>query len=290
MTEKPAIAFIGPGKVGCALAAHLQEKGFKIIGAVIREGGRTEGRPGQEVFPALTSDWSSLLPEARLIFITTPDDQIAPIARDLRQKELIDQDTVLVHTSGHHPASIMGERNVLAMHPLLSMARWDLARDNLGKAWFFLDGDKRGLAWGEKICRALELNWEIIPGEKKGAYHAGAVIFSNYLVALVNAGLELHKKAGIGEEAALSAALPLVESTLTNLRELGPTEALTGPVARGDLGTVQGHLQILDGEEQLDNLYRALAGYTLEIARKKGLSEGTYWQMKKYLEEGTDNG
>jgi len=285
MTDNPAIAFVGPGKVGCALAALMQEKSLRIIGAAIRPGSAGGKKPGQEVFPYLTADKIELAKKADIIFITTPDDKIASVAEELRKGGGVGEETVLAHTSGHHPATILGEKNVFAMHPLLAMARWDIARKKLETAWFFLDGDEKGLETGKVLGKKLGLNWEIIDGTKKAFYHASAVVFSNYLVALVNAGLELQKKAGISEEAGLKAVFPLIESTLLNLKELGPIEALTGPVARGDIGTVAGHLKALNGEENLQRLYRELGLFTLEIAREKGLKGSAYIGMKKMLEE-----
>ncbi len=290
MLNNPAIAFVGPGKVGCALAALMQEKGLNVIGAVTRVASSDKTKPGQEIFPELTTDRGTLARRADIIFITTPDDRIAEIAEDLRKKENAGSKKLLVHTSGHHSASILGEKNVLAMHPLLSIARWDLARESLKKAWFFLDGDQFGLEKGRELAQILELNWEVIDGSNKASYHAAAVTFSNYLVALVNAGLELQKKAGIEKEEGLEAAFPLIESTLKNLRDLGPTEALTGPVARGDRGTVEGHLKVMAGEERLERLYREMGLFTLEIARRKGLEAEAYREMKKILEEGITGG
>jgi len=290
MKDNPSIAFVGPGKVGCALAAIMQEKGLNIIGAATRPESVGEKKPGQEVFPYLTSDPVRLAQNADIIFITTPDDRIASIAEKLKKEKALKPEAILVHTSGHHPASILGDKNVLAMHPLLSMARWDLARENIKSAWFFLDGDQAGLEKGKDLAEVLGLNWTIIESGKKAFYHAAAVLFSNYLVALVNAGLELQQKAGISKSTGLKAALPLIESTLNNLHELGPVEALTGPVARGDKGTVEGHLKAMKEEKGLCSLYCELGLYTLEIARKKGLSPEAYRQMLKTLEEGITRG
>lgn len=290
MKGNPSIAFVGPGRVGCALASIMKEEGLNIIGAATRPDSSGEKKPGQEVFPYLTPDLAQLAQNADIIFITTPDDQIASIAEKLKKEKALKPDTIMVHTSGHHPASILGDKNVLAMHPLLSMARWDLARKNIKSAWFFLDGDQQGLEKGKELAKILGLNWTVIESDKKAFYHAAAVLFSNYLVAMVNAGLELQEKAGISKETGLKAALPLIESTLNNLQELGPVEALTGPVARGDKGTVAGHLKAMKGDKRLCKLYRELGLFTLEIAKEKGLPAEAYRQMLKTLEEEITHG
>jgi len=228
-----------------------------------------------------------------IIFITTPDDQIEAIAQKLLSSRAIKKDTLLVHTSGYHVADILrgGENDhyVLSAHPLLSVANWELARKNLEKAFFFLEGDEKGLEWGSQLLETIGVQWQEISAEDKANYHAAAVVFSNFLVTLINAGISLQEMAGIPRETGLKAAIPLLESTLRNVENLGAKKALTGPVARGDVGTVSGHLKALAENENLQEFYRNMSEFTLEIARERGLDSKKYENLKALLKEVTHN-
>jgi len=105
----------------------------------------------------------------------------------------------------------------------------------------------------------------------KPLYHAAAVIVSNYTVALSALAERLALAAGIPAEAAGRIFLPLLEGTWRNLEMRGSTDALTGPIVRGDAGTVRAHLQALD--EEAKRLYAVMGLEALKVARKGGLSE-----------------
>ena len=101
-------------------------------------------------------------------------------------------------------------------------------------------------------------------------YHAGAVIASNYVVALADAARALLVEAGVPGDQALPALIPLMSSVVQNLSQLGLPGALTGPVERGDVSSVEQHLRILAARapEMLD-LYRRLGRDVLRLAREK---------------------
>ena len=104
-------------------------------------------------------------------------------------------------------------------------------------------------------------------------YHAAAVMASNYLVALLGAAEAMMIAAGAPREAAMPALSPLIRSTIDNALRLGPVAALTGPIQRGDAGTVAGHLEALtSAPEPVTSLYRAAGLATLDIARRRGLA------------------
>jgi predicted short-subunit dehydrogenase-like oxidoreductase (DUF2520 family) len=102
-------------------------------------------------------------------------------------------------------------------------------------------------------------------------YHAGAVVVSNFFVALVDHGLRYFQALGADRKDALRAVLPLIRGTLANIESAGIPDALTGPIMRGDVQTVRGHLEALgDRAPGLLPLYRELARHTVAVAREKG--------------------
>ena len=102
-------------------------------------------------------------------------------------------------------------------------------------------------------------------------YHASAVVASNYLVTLLDLSLSLIKLAGMTGEDALRGLKPLIEGTISNVEKMGVQNALTGPIARGDILTIEKHLSEIESKApRLLSLYRTLGLYTVEIAKEKG--------------------
>ena len=107
--------------------------------------------------------------------------------------------------------------------------------------------------------------------ENRALYHAALCVMSNYLVALADLGSGLLAHSGMDRAEALAAAEPLIRGTVENIGSVGVPDALTGPIARGDIATVARHLQALDAiDKKTGDTYRALGVYTVDIARRKG--------------------
>jgi predicted short-subunit dehydrogenase-like oxidoreductase (DUF2520 family) len=119
----------------------------------------------------------------------------------------------------------------------------------------------------------------LAPGAK-AAYHAGAVMASNYAVVLADVAARLARQAGVGADEAVALYLPLMRGTVANLAA-GPAAALTGPVRRGDEATVRRHLAALGPEDRA--LYRALGLLALRIAREAGLGDGPAAAVERAL-------
>jgi predicted short-subunit dehydrogenase-like oxidoreductase (DUF2520 family) len=110
-----------------------------------------------------------------------------------------------------------------------------------------------------------------IATEAKPLYHAAAVMACNYVVALEDVAVEMAAEAGLPRERALEALLPLVRGTVENLAQVGLPDALTGPIARGDVETVQRHLEALGPLGPAPNqIYRVLGRAALRVARARG--------------------
>jgi len=131
----------------------------------------------------------------------------------------------------------------------------------------------RALDAAERIARALGMRPFRLTGKAKAIYHAGAVFASNYFVVVEAVAQRLLRHAGLSDAEAWQALRPLVEGTLENLLHQQPTDALTGPVVRGDDATIRRHLESLTKDDAL--LYRALGRVALELAEKRGMAEAT---------------
>jgi len=142
--------------------------------------------------------------------------------------------------------------------------------------------DDRALQQGERLAATLGMRTVRLGPGAKPAYHAGAVIASNYAVVLAAVAEELALAAGVPPADAARLYLPLMRGTVANL-SLGTAAALTGPVRRGDEATVRTHLAALGSRERL--LYQALGREALRLARRAGLGDGPAAAVERALSE-----
>ncbi len=269
-------ALIGPGRVGSAIAKALLQKGglpVSIIGrnlAATREACDFIGcNPDQA-----TTDLHCA-GGADLILLAVPDDSIAAIAHQLQQQNIPKPGTVLLHFSGVHTAAIMrypeSRACLFSLHPLLPFADCQQAYERLKHAPYIGEGDDTARRIAETLCTALGGRLQIISPHRKPLYHAAVCMASNYLVTLIAAATDLLKECGIDPDQGEALLLPLLEATLENVAGGGTGNGLTGPVVRGDKGTIEAHIQAL---KQVDagllDLYCLLGTRTVLLAENSG--------------------
>lgn len=275
------VGIIGAGKVGTAFSLFLMDRGVQLAGF----SSRTYVSAQKAAALANTTAYESpleLICEADLIFLTVVDDQIEPLATWLAaslQKAMPEswekvQLPIFVHMSGAHSAASLAPLalagyETATLHPLQSISEVQLARQAFPGTLFCAEttAGSRFETWLlETGIRHVKIS-----SDYKALYHAGAVFASNYLVTLLDAAVNLLMKAGFTISEATEGLMPLVQGSLENFRQLGAENALTGPIARGDVKTVQRHLETLKSLAALDALYRAMAVATLELALRQKL-------------------
>jgi predicted short-subunit dehydrogenase-like oxidoreductase (DUF2520 family) len=273
--SKPKIAVVGAGKVGSALALLLNRQGYPVAG-VASKGIASARRVADELKVPATVNPEEVTKGADVVFITTPDRVIAGVAAEINKRGGFRPGQVVFHTSGAHSADEVGAARLAgayaaSLHPLQSFADIKMAMENLPGSYFALEGDPEALPLAEQIVRDLGGKSFAIAAKDKPLYHAAACIASNYLVSLMHFATGLYSRFGLNREEAFEALFPLVRGTIKNISQVGPLQALTGPVARGDGPTLEGHLEALKnvGEQELD-LYSKLGLYTVRIALEKG--------------------
>ena len=158
------------------------------------------------------------------------------------------------------------------MHPLRSVPP-PPATATLREAWFAVEGDEAARRAAGQVVAALdgrELALSSEPGSK-ARYHAAATLAAGGAVGLLDAARELLGPSAVADEVAREALADLARGALENAGALGAANALTGPVARGDVDVVSGHLDVLErADPELARLYRALARRSLALARSRG--------------------
>ncbi|MCR4440696.1 MAG: DUF2520 domain-containing protein [Peptococcaceae bacterium] len=281
------VGIIGLGRIGTALAVSLERCGYLVKTVRRDQGAKRAGLINGKDFAVITLEQAAQ--ETEVIFITTPDDAIESTAKRLAEIGIKCQ--AVLHMSGSLSSEILEPlRQAGAMtgslHPLQSFPSLERAVENLPGSYFTYEGDPSLLFWVSTLVERFGGILKILPSpETKAVYHAGAVIASNYLVALAQLAIDCLAQAGFTPEEARAALLPLMKGTMNNLLCLPPAKALTGPVCRGDVGVVESHLKALEQElpEALD-AYCALAPVLARIAVESGRITGKqYDELIKLL-------
>jgi len=199
------------------------------------------------------------------------------VAQDLARQRAFKPNTILAHLSGALSSEILQDArefcqcSVASLHPLQTFPTIDAAISMIQGAWCFFEGDDKALSVLEQLAHTLGMKPYRIDKKAKTLYHASAVIACNYFIALMDAALALAEQAGIDRATAWSALEVLIKTTHKNIEALGTKNALTGPIARGDIDTVKRHLEQLNQTtDDLDDLYRTLGSYTATLAVQKG--------------------
>ena len=265
------IGFVGAGVVATALAVALSRRGYDI--PVVASRHRDSAARLAARLPACVPESAQAVADlADLVFITTPDDAIAGVADEVRWRP----GQAVIHCSGAASTEILWPARaagaaVGAFHPLQSFASVEQAIESLPGTTFATEADEPLLSRLVEIATALGGAVVRLRPEDKVLYHASAVLVSNYLVTLVKLATDLWSSFGVDRSTATQALLPLLRGTLGNLERVGLPDCLTGPIARGDLGTVRRHLSALSvGPAGIAETYRLLGIDTIPLAAEKG--------------------
>jgi predicted short-subunit dehydrogenase-like oxidoreductase (DUF2520 family) len=235
--ELDSIAVVGAGRLGTALTAALRAAGLPVTGPLGR-------RPD--------------LAGATLVLLCVPDGEIAAAAATVAAGPLVG------HCSGATTLDPLAGHEAFSLHPLMTVPAGSPPEAFRGAAAAVDGSTPRALAAAGELARRLGMRPMRVAPEDRAAYHAAASIASNFLVTLEAAAERLAGTAGV-DRAALA---PLVRAAVDTWAELGPERALTGPIARGDEGTVARQREaVLERTPELAPLFDALVEATRTLAR-----------------------
>lgn len=264
--------FIGAGTTGTALAVRLSQKGWPVVAVSSRTLSSAQKLVRRVSNCQAYPTTQELADVAEMVFITTPDDVIAEVCGKVQWHK----GQSVLHCSGAHSVDILEPAKELgaavgSFHPLQTFADVDQAIKNLPGSTFALEAEEPLLSTLKELVHLLNGNWVRLGSGDKVLYHTAAVFACNYLVTLVKLALDLWKDFGVSSKEATRALLPLLKGTLNNIDNIGVPDCLTGPIARGDLGTIERHLRALDAKNpSLVTTYKELGLQTIPIALAKG--------------------
>jgi predicted short-subunit dehydrogenase-like oxidoreductase (DUF2520 family) len=265
------LGFIGAGTVGTALSVRLRSNNYQVVAVSSRS--QTSARKLAQTVNdcrAFNSN-QDVADAADLVFITTPDDTIASVATAIQWH----REQSVVHCSGALSADILEPAKKLgaqvgSFHPLQAFASVKQAIEDIPGSTFALEAEEPLLNTLKDITTALDGHWIKLKASDKVVYHAAAVIACNYLVTLVKLATDLWQSFDISQSQATRALLPLIRGTIHNIDAVGIPQCLTGPIARGDIKTIEKHFKALQQvAPALVSIYQELGLQTIPIALAK---------------------
>jgi len=272
-------AIIGAGMVGTAIGFLLKKAGHNIVAVAdlspqhLKRAKNFIGAPGfQNPAPATAL--------ADCLLITTPDDRIQSVCARIVSESPVRGKKVF-HMSGAGGLDLLDSAYragaaVASIHPLQSFSSIESAIQNIPGSYFGVTSSKGAKKLSADIVRDLRGIPIYIKPDQKPLYHAAACIASNYLVSLMSVVEAIYLSIGFSEKDARKAYLPLVYGSLKNIEKQGCKSALTGPIARGDSGTVQKHIEAMVRHlPQHSSLYANMGMTAVKLARQKGTLNDT---------------
>jgi predicted short-subunit dehydrogenase-like oxidoreductase (DUF2520 family) len=257
------VGVVGAGRVGAVLGAALSAAGHRVVAAAAVSAASRERAarllPGAEIRPA--DDVARAATD--LLLLAVPDDALAGVVAGLATTGALQPGQIVAHTSGAHGLAVLGSVTGMALHPAMTFTGTDADLDRLpGIAWGVTSADR---PFATRLVADLGGVPEWIAEDARPLYHAALAHGANHLVTLVNEAADLLRAAGVDRpERVLS---PLLHAALDNALRLGDA-ALTGPVSRGDAGTVGKHLDRMPSDAV--PAYLALARRTADRAIAAG--------------------
>jgi len=290
--KKDTIAILGAGKVGTAVGFLLLSSGYEIVAIASRSDESikrgveyTRGKPFRSLSQAAAM--------AECIIISTSDDAIASVCEKITKDGAVSPGKKVIHMSGAGGLDLLESARksgayVASIHPIQSFADVTGAIENIPGTTFGITAREEIKEWSVQIVKDLGGVPFFVSDEDKPLYHAAACMASNYLVTLMNMVVEVYQSLGLTRDEAMKAFWPLVRGTIKNIENQGTVQSLTGPISRGDIGTVEKHLQAFQTKlPEFLNLYRELGVFTVDIGHKKeSLSDERAREIKLLLAGG----
>lgn len=275
------IGIIGAGKVGTTLGKYLSEAGTEITGYYSRTKKSADDAATFTETKAF-QNMTELVAASDTIFITTPDGVIEKVwqeltAEDIRQK-------IICHFSGSLSSYVFSGIGATgayggSIHPMYAFSDRFTSYQQFHTAYLTMEGAEEMLQAMRSLFEGLGHKVLTLLPENKIKYHAAAALASNEMLALMQTSLDLLADCGFAQEEAMELLKPLVMGNITSMLEKGCVSALTGPIERGDVHTVEKHLEALAGNEA-EKVYRSLGGTMIRLAQSKN-PDRDYSAMKE---------
>ena len=285
MNSLPIINIVGCGRVGKTLGKLLHQKQLAQIQDIVNVTLKSAQQAVNFIGAGTACQNLESLRSADIYLMTTPDHVIQFICEQLLTVHIPKVSAMFVQCSGilsaakSMPTAKAKGYQVVSVHPLKSFADPNKSVETFDGTYCALEGNANAIEKCDTLLTALGAKTFIVNSKQKALYHAAAVMASNYVVTLHDIAEKTFMHAGIDKTTATHITHSLMQGTLNNLENLTAKEALTGPMYRGELNTIQQHVMALLNYPQLFLAYQALGINTLS------LTEHTHQKKHSLLQE-----
>ena len=282
------VGFIGAGKAGCSLGKYFSDNcdmnDLQVTGyySLYEEEARWAA-----VFTNSTTFecMDDVITASDAIIFSTPDGAIKNVWDSIDKDYL--QGKIIGHLSGSLSSDVFSGIEdygayAISIHPLFAFSDKESAYQQLNDVCFTLEGDSYAVSKWQCVLEKLGNASVEISKEVKPAYHAAASIVSNHVISVLHAGYKTLEMCGFSEAEARRFTSNLIRYNVEHVITDGCVDALTGPIERGDVGTVEKHLDVID--ESFAGLYRVCGEQLLELAKDKN-PERDYKAMEQVLRD-----
>ena len=282
------IGFVGAGRAGCSLGKYFTRKAVQAdvtvtgYNSIVEEEARWAAEfTGSSVFERI----EDVIAASDAIILSTPDGAIKKVWDTIDKKNLTGK--MICHLSGSLSSDVFSGIDTyggyaISIHPMFAFSNKDSVYQQLDSVSFTLEGHPYAVNAWQQLLNALGNRSVVIDQAKKPKYHAAASILSNQVVAVLATGYELLEECGFSEKEARTFSAALVRDNVEHVIADGCVSALTGPIERGDVGTVQKHLQELNDTQK--EMYRVCGSKLLELAGCKN-PQTDYAALESVLKE-----
>jgi predicted short-subunit dehydrogenase-like oxidoreductase (DUF2520 family) len=291
-----SISIVGIGRVGGALAIALSRAGYRIDSLIHR--GDATARLVLPLLPdgvELRSLNDSRPIGSDMIVISTADPDIETVAGTLAEK--VEPSAIVLHTSGSLSSSVLSVLHAVgcltgSLHPLVSISDPVMGADKFDGVYFCVEGDEAAIEAAHSLAEALGGKSFSIATDQKPLYHAAAVMSAGHVTALIDVAMSMLMECGVDRDTARTILIPLVSSTIENLKTQLPEQALTGSFARADHEAVERHLASLNGKtaKLALEVYSTLGLHSLELAKMKGAKPADVDKIRESISVAKRNG
>ena len=257
------IGIIGAGKVGVSLGRYLSGLEYTNLVGYYSRSLDSSAYAAKVTNSGKFTSIEKLVEKSNVILITTPDDQISEIWSTISKFSI--QNKIVCHCSGSLSSEIFFDisskgASGCSMHPILAISSKENSYKDLASAFFTLEGQDEAIEFFSKVLDSKGNKYKVLSSREKTKYHISSVFISNLIIAIGN---------------------------MNKLFAIGPQDALTGPVERNDLGTVERHLKALDHDhyDNIEKIYRLLSLELVDLAREKNCDRD-YSRLENLLLKG----
>lgn len=266
------VNIVGCGNVGKTLARLWTERGVLKVQSILNRSMASARRAVDLVGSGQAVDDYAQMSRADFVMISTSDESIEECCRKLCRSDAVEPGVIVFHCSGSLPSSLLeparsAGASIASVHPVNSFPDPAAAVETFAGTFCAVEGDSGAcLALRDVMesCGAIPFSIQV---EQKTVYHAATVFVCNYLVVLMEVGLRCFEQAGVPRETAIEVIEPIARRTLDNVFKIGPAQALTGPIARGEPSVVARQSEALgEWDKTIQGIYKTLGQAATDLS------------------------